>query len=145
MERLTRRVSEDCIELSAKANSAQYSGLPQRVHVNHPFWNVFKRLCEYEDTEEQGLLLKLPCKAGDTVWDNDFGRPCSYRITGYSFGIAEDYIDEPVTETEIVYYYINSSGGITGSFASSEIGKTVFLTKEEAEQKLAELRGGENE
>lgn len=99
------------------------------------------KLHEYEIAEEKGLLLRLPCKVGDTVWDNDFGRPCSYRITGYSFGIAEDYIDEPVTETEIVYYYINSSGGITGSFASSEIGKTVFLTKEEAEQKLAEMKG----
>lgn len=107
---------------------------------NH-FETMVDRLAYYEDLEEQGLLLVLPCKVGDTVWDNDFGRPCSYRITGYSFGIAEDYIDEPVTETEIVYYYINSSGGITGSFASSEIGKTVFLTKEEAEQKLAEMKG----
>lgn len=100
-----------------------------------------KKLHDYEIAEEQGLLLRLPCKVGDTVWDNDSGRPFSYRITGYSFGIAEDYIDEPVTEKEIVYYYINSSGSITGSFALSEIGKTVFLTKEEAEKKLESMKG----
>lgn len=28
---------------------------------------LFNRLKEYEDLEEQGLLLKLPCKAGDVV------------------------------------------------------------------------------
>lgn len=29
-------------------------------------------LAEYEDLEEQGLLVRLPCKVGDMVWDNDF-------------------------------------------------------------------------
>ena len=36
-------------------------------------------------------------------------------------------------------YYSNYSGTITGSFAVSELGKTVFLTKAEAEQKLKEM------
>ena len=67
----------------------------------------------------------------------------SYRITGFSFGTAEDYIDEPVKENEIIYYCSNPIGSITGSFASSEIGKTVFLTKEEAEQALAERKNDE--
>ena len=96
-------------------------------------------LGHYEDLEEQGLLLKLPCKVGDMVWDNDFGKPCAYTITGFSLGTGEDYIDEPVTEKEIVYYCSNSSGSITESFAAIEIGKTVFLTQTEAEQKLKEM------
>lgn len=29
---------------------------------------LFKRLCEYEDLEEHGLLMKLPCKIGSTVY-----------------------------------------------------------------------------
>ena len=95
-----------------------------------------KKLGQYEDAEEQGQLLMLPCKVGDTIWDIDLGRLCAYRITGFSFGKAESYIDYPVAEDEIVYYYINSIGSITGSFASSEIGKTLFLTKEAAEQAL---------
>ena len=29
---------------------------------------VYRKLKDYEDAEEQGLLLRLPCKVGDTVW-----------------------------------------------------------------------------
>ena len=102
---------------------------------------VYRKLKDYEDLEEQGRLIKLPCKVGDTVWDNDFGRPCAYTITAFSFGECEEYICEPVTTKKAVFYYANSSGSITGSFAESEIGKSVFLNKSEAEAKLKELRG----
>ncbi len=102
------------------------------------------KLKRYEDLEEQGRLVKLPCKVGDTVWDNDYGRPCAYTITAFSFGECEEYICEPVTTKEAVFYYANSSGSITGSFAESAIGESVFLTKSEAEAKLAELRGNQN-
>ena len=101
--------------------------------------DVIDKLAQYETLEEQGLLLRLPCKIGDTIWDNDYGKPCAYTITGFSFGTGEDYIDEPVSLREVVCYYSNYSGSITGSFAVSEIGKTVFLTKAEAEQKLKEM------
>ena len=104
-----------------------------------PISEAINKLAEYEDLEEQGLLLRLPCKVGDTVWDNDYGKPCAYTITGFSFGTGEDYIDEPVSLREVVCYYSNYSGSITGSFAVSEIGKTLFLTKEEAEHKLKEM------
>ena len=103
-----------------------------------------RKLKDYEDLEEQGRLIKFPCKVGDTVWDNDFGRPCAYTITAFSFGECEEYICKPVTTKEVVFYYENSSGSITGSFAESAIGKSVFLNKSEAEAKLKELRGGEN-
>ena len=107
--------------------------------------SICEKLGKYEDLEEQGRLVKLPCKVGDTVWDNGFGRPCSYTITSFSFGECEEYICKPVTTKEVVFYYENSSGSITGSFAESAIGKSVFLNKSEAEAKLKELRGGENE
>ena len=107
--------------------------------------SICEKLGKYEDLEEQGRLVKLPCKVGDTVWDNDFGRPCAYTITSFSFGECEEYICKPVTTKEVVFYYENSSGSITGSFAESAIGKSVFLNKSEAEAKLKELRGEENE
>lgn len=28
---------------------------------------AIKKLADYEDAEEQGMLLRLPCKVGDTV------------------------------------------------------------------------------
>ena len=105
--------------------------------------DVIDKLADYEDLEEQGRLVILPCKVGDTVWDNDFGRPCAYTITSFSFGECEEYICKPVTTKEVVFYYENSSGSITGSFAESAIGKSVFLNKSEAKEKLKELRGAE--
>ena len=33
--------------------------------------DVLGKLAEYEDLEEQGLLLRLPCKVGDTVHELD--------------------------------------------------------------------------
>ena len=112
---------------------------------NHDYISAAIKLAEYENLEEQGRLIKLPCKVGDTVWDNDFGRPCAYTIAAFSFGECEEYICEPVTTKKAVFYYANSSGSITGSFAESEIGKSVFLNKSEAEAKLKELRGNQNE
>ena len=94
----------------------------------------------YRDLAEQGRLVELPCKVGDTVWDNVFGKWEPFTITGYSFGVADSYIDDPVTDDEIVFYYSNSIMSISGSFAMSEIGNQIFLTKEEA--KLKELEGG---
>ncbi len=100
---------------------------------------VCQKLGEYEDLEEQGKLLKLPCAVGDTVWDIDFGRPRNYEVTGFSFGsLNDDDWEEKVLE-QVIVYYTNSSGSITGTFAVSEIGKTVFLTKEAAEAALKEM------
>ena len=141
MERLTYRTelgvsidkNEDCPTCSACWNC----NIPPRKcgYIS----DALKKLADYEDLEEQGRLIKLPCKVGDTVWDNDYGRPCAYTITAFSFGECEEYICEPVTTKEVVFYYTNSSGSITGSFAESEIGKSVFLNKSEAESKLKEL------
>lgn len=94
----------------------------------------------YKKLKEQDKLIELPCKIGDVIWDNDLGSPCAYTITAFSFGECEDYIDEPTTNKEIIFYYSNSSGSITGSFAESEIRKTVFLTRAEAEAKIKEMR-----
>ena len=100
-------------------------------------------LKQYRDLEEQGKLLRLQFKVGDFVWDDEF--KSRYKITGYSFGTAEDYIDDPVSETEVIYYYTNYCGSITGSFSESEIGKTMFHYKEEAEAALEKLKGEEHE
>lgn len=136
MERLTRRSA------NGTGVYATPSGEPVKWENNRH--NVLQKLADYEDLEEQGRLIKLPCKVGDIVWDNDYGRPCAYTITAFSFGECEEYTCEPATTKEAVFYYANSSGSITGSFAESEIGKTVFFTKSEAEAKLIELRGRED-
>ena len=98
-----------------------------------------EELKTYKEAEGQGLLVRLPCKVGDKVWDNDFGHPESYEIKAFSYGYCDSYV-EPDIEDEIIFYYENYTGSITGAFPMSEIGKTVFLTREEAEKKLEEMK-----
>ena len=86
-----------------------------------------ERLKEYEDLEEQGRLISLPCKAEDTV----------YEITGAT---ARGYDWKYLTYEKA---YIHKT--IFNLDRLNDIGKTVFLKKSEAEAKLKELRGGENE
>ena len=100
-----------------------------------------ERLKEYEDLEEQGLLLRLPCKVGDTV----------YRINK---GAKEPIIKMRILQVHIKQLYknrtiiridtINDEDMGEGCYLTDDFGKNVFLTKEEAEQKLKEI-GGENE
>lgn len=125
----------------------------KRITKRNAFGNLYidkrdyitglKKLAEYEDAEEQGSLLKLPCKVGDYIWDNDFGRPCRYEVTGFSFGNLnqDDWEDETVFD-QVVVYCTNQNGSITGNFAVSEIGKSVFLTKAEAEEALKKMEEG---
>lgn len=88
-----------------------------------------EKLADYEDLEEQGRLLKLPCKVGDTVYgiNTDRNIVSSLKIISmniYSYAIYFNYQLIDGIYKNIV------------SFADTDIDKTVFLTKEEAEEKL---------
>ena len=101
---------------------------------------VYQKLKEYEDLEEQGLLLRLPCKVGDTVWyvdDDDDDYPIKLGIDTI---LRND-------NKNICYYAYAHDDAYYGKFGfiDSDFGKTIFLTKSEAEAKLKELRGEENE
>lgn len=87
-----------------------------------------EQLKEYQQLEEQGRLLKLPCKVGDTV----------YVIVGKNISVQK--IQRVTIDSERKIEFCAKRRG----FALFDIGKTVFLTKSEAEAKLKELRGGEN-
>ena len=93
--------------------------------------DVIDKLAQYETLEEQGLLLRLPCKVGDTVYavTRDFISEytiCSIEV--YNEGLFFNWKCEKGM-------YINIRG-----FTNYQIGKDVFLTQEEAEAKLKELR-----
>ena len=105
--------------------------------------DCIKKLAEYETAEEEGRLVVLPCKVGDYIWDIDVGRPCAYEVTGCSIGnLNDDYCDDVVMIfDEVITYYSNYNVSVTGNFAASEIGKSIFLTREEAEKELKEMEG----
>ena len=97
-----------------------------------------ERLKEYEDAEEQGLLLHLPCKVGDTIYVNGIlgvGEAEEYKV------IRVDYHSNLATKRSEFYIeaLLVSDPRNSIGFYDKEIGKTVFLTKEEAEQKLKEM------
>lgn len=72
-----------------------------------------KKLAEYEQLEEQGLLVRLPCKVGTEVY--------------YILGIPNK---TPCTIDKCVFELLDVH----------KIGKSLFLTREEAEKKLKELK-----
>ena len=97
-----------------------------------------EKLKEYEDLEEQGLLLRLPCKVGDTVY-------CIYeRYTKCSENEQEfdEYSCQGCECLECDSHkelYVQSQKAYSLDWIVSNLkrfGKTVFLTQEEAERKL---------
>ena len=86
--------------------------------------DILEKLAEYEDLEEQGLLLRLPCKVGTTV----------YNTTWW-----DDVQEKVKVDGKTFYRTIHKHKVSKSTFSLVDIynfGKTVFLTKAEAEQKL---------
>lgn len=100
MERLTERVNDRLIMMK------QDSGDNVPYYWDEGNFKVAEKLAAYEDLEEQGLLVRLPCKVGDTVWDNDFGYPESYEIKAFSYGYCDSYVESDI-EDQIIFYYEN--------------------------------------
>ena len=90
--------------------------------------DILGKLAEYEDLEEQGLLLRLPVPIGTTV----------YKFEPLAKG-TERYIKTTITRYEVFgdsiwFTFANGLGRNIEDF-----GKYVFLTQAEAEQKLKEM------
>lgn len=137
MERLTER--ERNVDGTGVAKEEITDGLLK------PFADkILTKLAVYEDLEEQGLLVRLPCKVGDMLWYNILGYTESYEIKAFSYGYCDGYIEagEEIGD-EIIFYCENHTGSIIGSFPMSGIGKIVFLTREEAEKKLEEMKAND--
>lgn len=89
--------------------------------------NYIDKLARYEDAEEQGRLTVLPCKVWDAVYYIDGGK--SYKAKAVTFKIGESGVR--------VYCKRNFMGyiGFEGIY-----GKTVFLSREEAEKALEGMK-----
>ena len=75
--------------------------------------------------EKDGRLVVLPCKVGDTIYR--CGDPIK-KIYEWQIAYVEVYEDETV--------FVDDSDN---TFVEADIGKTVFLTREEAEKALEEV------
>ena len=129
MKRLTFRtdMGDDLLDAIAFINPDDAEGLYNLRDIaehgsDELLYEIANRLAEYEDMEEQGLLLRLPCKVGDTIYR--CGDPIK-KIYEWQIAYVEVYEDETV--------FVDDSDN---TFVEADIGKTVFLTREEAEKVL---------
>lgn len=121
MERLTKRENgEICVIERNNSFETDAAGA---------ILNALNKLADYEDAEENGLLVKLSCKVGDDIWS------------------SEPFKDDKMRHGNITVVMIDENGfygfwctfdnePISAEFIADDIGKTVFLTPEKAKQEL---------
>ena len=119
-------------DLEEKCIEEHGVGLRTMIDKFGEFIDDIKKYNEYNDLEEKGMLLKLPCKVGDTVYIIRETQMCCYGKTCDKDISCKECImlnthEIHETKFDLSYFY--------------EFGKSVFLTKEEAEQALKKMEG----
>ncbi len=143
LDERTLNYVQDCLRqlrdprLSHRAHREHKEAVGQE-EACQPCRELITKLTEYEDLDKQGLLLKLPCKVGDTVYAY-----CS------EFGILPYTVDCIVIDEKITYQCSSYSEPI-GDCPSecldeiepdiSDFGKTAFLKQAEAEEDLKRVK-----
>lgn len=93
---------------------------------------AIKKLYEYEAAEEEGRLVVLPCNVGDTVYLID-DIDCVFE--------RESIVTEIEIDKDGVTIMIQDEIPICSSgYNLSDFGEIVFLTREEAEKALKEIK-----
>ena len=101
--------------------------------------HILQELKEYRDLEEQGLLLKLPCKVGTTVYVIDTIYECDNDYMDCIMEFPDRYQCERGFKCEYEHEKLVVRPESFDFKMLDNFNKTVFLTKEEAEEKLKEL------
>nr|UVY37010.1 MAG: hypothetical protein [Bacteriophage sp.]UWD75462.1 MAG: hypothetical protein [Bacteriophage sp.] len=110
--------SIDSVDDDIKANCIKCA----EEHEQLAEW--LEELKSYKDLDEQGLLVRLPCKVGDSV----------FIIVGKD--ISRQGIRKIEISDNSIIFKTNRQKRI---FNVAEFGKTVFLAREDAEKKLEEF------
>lgn len=124
MERLT---IDEAIKKYHKLSNSDKTCYPKEAQQ---ITKWLEELKQYKDAEEQGLLFKLPCKVGDIAYSITRNFISEYTICSIE-KYKEGFFFNWRCEKGI---YINARG-----FTNYDIGKTVFLTREAAEQALKKM------
>ena len=131
MERLTEKVFgfvqlKACGNDFCKETCAEHD--EEKSCKNCHIQKAFEKLAEYEDLEDNGLLLRLPVPIGTTVYKFE---PSVKETKRYIKTIVTRY---DVFEDSIWFTFANGLGRNIEDFE-----KYVFLTQTEAERKLKEM------
>lgn len=144
MDRLTERFSNGQVAALGCGNNCKYDfKYCKTYNENCPtMTQIYEKLARYEDMEEYGKMLKLPCKIGDTVYelckcDDGIYRICPMIVKSLShYGQARKDKNGCIqawniyAESDYTYMY--------KSFY--DFGKTVFLTEQEAKEALWRMK-----
>lgn len=129
--------------------------------------HLAEKLADYEDKEEQGLLLELPVAIGATVYviskcsnvesvmDGDFetatGYYCPFELNSqcpHDCDDCEDVKNELAVFEDTIHYigYDETGTHLFTRYTAMccTIGKDAFFTREEAEEALAKMGGTNN-
>lgn len=126
MERLTLRSPiDDGVLIKDKYKSSYTSPCFGCEKIGHcskcAEIKVAEKLAEYEDLEEQGLLLRPPCKIGDTVYTVNFGE------------IQPQKVGRIIIADDGMWLYDNH-------YRVIENVNNIFFIKSRAEQALAKMK-----
>lgn len=96
--------------------------------------NILNRLADYEDLEEQGRLIELPCTVGDVLYKithpwKQLPKVTKYRVKNF----------KTIKNGQKLQIEVQADSSPCKSWANFE---NFYTTKEEAEAKLEELKGG---
>lgn len=119
--------SKEIVDFLKKAKrTGDMVGILPDSTISKDIIKYLEKLERYKIAEQQGLLVKLPCKIGDAI----------YRMTPETLvPITRDII----MQITICDGFILLHGEVISEIDAAEIGETAFLSMEEADRKLKEL------
>lgn len=138
MERLTERLKNGQAGVRGCGNDCKYdfkycdNYLEDCPTINE----IYEKLANYEELDEQGKLPRLPVAVGDAVYciSDVFIEPCTVqRIILFN--------NENGNQTFMmeIYFCRKDCLWVSTEVWCTEIGKTVFLTRDEAENELRRM------
>lgn len=124
----------------------RYAPKSPNIEINcggDDFQDIIDKLAEYETAEEEGRLVVLPCRAGDTVYEirSDYTKCsiCGDKFNEYECqGCEEECDSRKIYKIEEYTMYILED--IVRHIRCNNWGKTIFTTREEAEKALEEMK-----
>lgn len=144
MERLTERAEVDkCPGIWVKEGFAN-KGLCTFFNGYDEGYSAINKCADYEDLEEKGLLLKLPCKVGTKVWyiNERLEKQGKRKVTVF---FVDDGSVDNITLGGVMIPQIEVCNNKENSWITFDYkedwNKTVFLTQAEAEEALKKMKG----
>lgn len=133
MNRLTEKFANGEYGIAACGENCRYEHKYCSCMKDCPALDeLIDRLGKYEDMEQQGELLKLPCRVGDTVWtfvEKQYG-----ELTGEVVDFKVEKVEIALDSENKPFFRIDNM-----EFELDCLGKTIFHSREEAAEAVKKI------